>query len=77
MNLISDDFYQVEPLTFDASAYYCSASADVTVSLDFSTPELLAVGQKCEGESLDNMDFCSSGAIQSAESNFAAACVFP
>lgn len=77
VNLISDDFYQVEPLTFDASAYDCSASADVTVSLDFSTPELLAVGQKCEGESLDNMDFCSSGAIQSAESNFAAACAVP
>jgi hypothetical protein len=74
VDLNSDPFYQEQPLTFDPSAFDCSASADVIVSLNFSTPELLAVGQKCAGESLDNMRFCFGGAVQTAESNFGTAC---
>lgn len=74
VNLATDPFYQDESLTFDPDAYDCGAVPDVTVSLDFSNPALVAVSQDCESGALDNMDFCSHSDVQAAESNYVTAC---
>lgn len=68
MDFSTDAFYtNLSPATFDTSVYSCSATADVTVSLDMAHSEMQAVQALCEAERFRDYDMCWSEAIQSAQ----------
>ncbi len=71
----SDTFYSTIPTpTYDTSPYDCNATADVSLSMDFSRPELQAVEAVCD-ERLENMNFCRTSQVEAASLNWISACV--
>jgi hypothetical protein len=61
VDIATDPFYTeagvVEP---DFSDKSCSADADLTLSMNFSSPLLMQVFMSCANDKLENMDFCRS-----------------
>lgn len=78
VNLSKNSFYAAPTFSFNSSAFDCSTTADFVVALDFSASPLQAVTQQCEGEYIENMDFCTSNStVAQAENNFESACMNP
>lgn len=61
VNLATDTFYsEAGSVDADFSDKSCSADADVTISMDFTNPAMQQIASECEGQRLQNMDFCRS-----------------
>jgi hypothetical protein len=69
VDIATDPFYtQDGTVTPDFSDKPCSAQADVTISMNFSSPALQQVFMTCQSDRLDNMDFCRSQEMFQAQS---------
>ncbi len=65
----TDSFYSQDgTVTPDFSDKSCSAEADVTISMDFSSPLLQQVFMSCQSDRLSNMGFCRSQELFQAQS---------
>lgn len=72
VDLASDPFYsQSGSVTPDFSDKSCSAGAEVTLSMNFTSPLLQQVFMSCAAEQLQNMDFCRSQELFQVQSKCA------
>ena len=75
VNLLTDTFYTVPELSFDDSQFDCSTEADIVIIMDFSTSAISSLNQICDGEALDDQDFCfEDPTVRQAEQNFQSSC---
>ncbi len=72
----TDAFYQSPAsVTPDFSGQSCSADAEVTLQMDFSSPALQQVAMSCMSERLSSMSFCNSDPmIAQAFQKYATSC---
>jgi hypothetical protein len=69
VDIATDPFYaQDGTVTPDFSDKSCSAQADVTISMNFSSPLLQQVFMSCQSDRLNSMDFCRSQEMFQAQS---------
>lgn len=69
VDIATDSFYsEGGSVTPDFAGKSCSADADVTISMNFSSPVLQQVMMSCEAQRLNNMDFCRSQEMFQAQS---------
>jgi hypothetical protein len=54
------------PSDFSATNYPCAGTVDATITMDFSDPAVMAIGEACERERFDDYDMCDSSSINSA-----------
>jgi hypothetical protein len=69
VDIATDPFYvQDGTVTPDFSDKPCSAQADVTISMNFSSSALQQIFMSCQSDRLNNMDFCRNQQIFQAQS---------
>ncbi|MCB9030054.1 MAG: hypothetical protein H6619_03310 [Deltaproteobacteria bacterium] len=75
VDLVNDTFYESPDVQVDTSDYDCTGTADVEVTLDFSSEELQDISADCEGDALSEMNFCNNDSeVESAQTNYENAC---
>lgn len=76
----TDSFYTTAPdtsVTLDTAEYPCeSVDVDYQLVMDLNDADVIEVAQACDGDRLENMDFCWSDDIRDAESAIFSACTF-
>lgn len=77
VDFATDPFYATAPsVTLDTDSYDCNQAADIVVTLDMTNSVMQAVSATCEGDRLDNMNFCyQSEALQNAQNHYNDACL--
>lgn len=69
VDIATDPFFTQEgSVTPDFSDKSCSADADVTISMNFSSPLLQQVFMACQSQRLEQMDFCRNEELFAAQS---------
>lgn len=67
-NFSTDTFFtNLTPAEFSSSSYSCSATADLTVTIDMRDSELQRISQTCEQDRFREYNMCWGTAVQSAQ----------
>ncbi|MBP9837919.1 MAG: hypothetical protein KBC84_04325 [Proteobacteria bacterium] len=76
VDLDTDEFFSSLPdVNFDTTGFSCSATPNVSITMDITSPAFAGVQSTCEGVRLDGMDFCNSDSdLQNAFNNYNSSC---
>lgn len=75
VDLNTDEFYVAPTPSFDSSVFRCDTTADIVIEMDFASSSLDPLSNLCEGERLENMNYCMTDPlITQAEAQFPTSC---
>ena len=79
VDIAIDKFYTKPPaVNINLSKFSCSAKADIVVSMDMGNAAIKPIVDKCEGDQLQNMDFCRQDSdVNQADMNWFNVCQGP
>jgi hypothetical protein len=75
VNLDSDQFFTSTPTLPDAPAFDCASAADVTLTMNFSSPVMQQLAQTCEALNIREAQFCQSQTLIAAQARFPSVCI--